>query len=791
MVMLSTLDRKLFRDLVGKFGQILAIAGILACGIATLVMSFNTFLSLKSAQEYYYTNYRFAHLFVTCNRAPKSIVDRIHQVSGVSHVQGRIVTPVILDMPEMAEPAGAELVSVPDYRGPMLNELYFIQGRYPAPRQGPEVVISQGFSIAHGLAPGDQITALLNGRKRQLQIVGVATSPEYVYFLGPGLLLPDDRRYGSLWMCETDVADAFDMAGAVNNICVSLTDLDDENRVIAEIDRLLMPYGGLGAYGRSDQQSHKFIENELDELRGMGVFVPIVFFFVAGYLSYTVLQRMIATQREQIATLRAFGYTRHEITYHYIQFVLAIVAVGVSIGVMVGVRLGKGLTTMYGEFFRFPVFDFHFSFLVVFVATLIAVISNLAGTWSVIRKLSAMPPAEAMKPEVPEVYSRSVVDYFSLFRKLPAVVRMIVRHILRYKLKATFTATGIALAVAALVLGSFIEDSISYVMNTQFHYANRQDATLTFADPVDASELQSLARLPGVQEVEPVRDLPVRLRFEQKQQRVGLQGVTPKPRLSRITEMDGEIQSIPTAGLTLSTKLAEFLNVGLGDKVTVEVLEGRRPTLQVVVVKLIDDFTGLAAYMNIREVNQLMLEGQTITGVHLRIDPAQINQFHAAIKSSRNVNGVSLNSDTLIAYESIIAENLLLFRFFNVLFGCAIVFGVVYNSARISLGERGRELATLRVLGFTRWEVTKVLLGELYLLIAIAIPCGLFLGYWLSHLLIEAAYDTDFFRLPLVINTGTYGFATLVTIGAAVVASAVAVRQISQLDMIAVLKAKE
>ena len=791
MVIVSALNRKLLRDLRSQWGQAAAIALVLACGVAAFVMAVNTLGSLRRTQQAYYERYRFAHVFAHLKRAPDSLAPRVAEVPGVAQVQTRIVMPATLDVPGMVEPASALLVSVPDRPAPMLNGLFLRKGRYVEAGNAGEVLASEGFAQAHGLEPGDTVTAVLNGRKQQLRVVGVALSPEYVYQLGPGQILPDDRRFGVFWMGPTAMAGVFDMRGAFNDLTLTLTPDASEAEVIRRLDDLTDEYGGLGAYGRSDQQSHQFLDNELNELRGMALVVPCIFLGVAAFLLNVVVSRTVGTQREQIAALKAFGYTRWEITLHYLKFVGVIVLAGVAAGVAAGAWLGREITEMYTRFFRFPVFDFHLDPAVALLAVGISGGAAVLGTFAAVRRAAALPPAEAMKPEPPAAYSRSLVERLGLHRLLSPATRMMVRHVGRRKVKTALTALGIALAVAVVVLGSFGKDAIDHVMVAQFSVAQRQDVTVGFAEPASPAALNDLADLPGVTRVEPVRAVAVRLRAGHRSRRVGLTGVPADASLVRVTDVHMNPVAVPADGLVLSEKLAELLAVRPGDAVQVEVLEEDRPVRTAVVAGLVDDFAGTTAYMDLAAVHRLMREGDVVTGAHLLADPARRTELYAAVKTTPRVSGVIIKRDVVDSYRKTIGENILKMRLFNVLFAGVIAFGVVYNSARIALAERGRELATLRVLGFTRGEIARILLGELAVLTLAAIPVGLAVGYALAYALIRAVFDTELFRLPLVITPWTYGFAASITLAAGVVSGGVVGRRLGELDMVAVLKSRE
>lgn len=788
---MRALDRKLIRDLWQMKGQAIAICLVMACGVATFVMSLSTLGTLQRTRDAYYERYRFGQVFAHLKRAPNALAERIETLPGVAQVQTRVVMNVTLDVEGMAEPAVGRLISIPERQESGLNRLYLRSGRYVEPGREGEVLVSEGFAVAHRLQPGDRIQAILNARRQWLRIVGVALSPEYIYQIREGDILPDDRRFGVFWMGYTELAAAFDMQGAFNDVALTMSPEASEPDVLGRLDRLTAPYGGLGAIGRSDQPSHRFVENEISELRGMGVVAPAIFLSVAAFLLHVVVSRLVNTQREQIAALKAFGYTRGQVAGHYLKLVLLIVTIGVALGSVVGARLGYGLAELYTRFFRFPVFTFHLDPLVLALAFLLSVTAGVAGTLEAVFRATRLPPAEAMRPEPPATYRRTLLERIGLQRLVSAPTRMILRHLERRPIRSLLSCFGIAVAVAVLILGYFAADAIDYVMESQFQFAEREDVTIQFMEPRSSHALSELYALPGVRHGEGFRSLPVRLRAGHRMRRLGILAVEPEGKLYRLLDVRRQAVGLPPDGLVLSHKLAELLDVRPGDSVVMEVLEADRPARTVAVASLIDDFAGLSAYMDLQAANRLMHEGTVLSGAFLAVEQDQMDQLYGALKTTPGVAGVTVKKAALTSFRQTVAENLLRMRLFNILFSGIIAFGVIYNTARITVSERSRELATLRVMGFTRGEISMILLGELALLTLVAIPLGMALGYGLAAAVIRLAYDTELFRIPLLVTRSTYGFAVSVTLAAALLSRLAVRRMLDRLDLIPVLKSKE
>jgi putative ABC transport system permease protein len=785
--MVSALDRKVLRDLWHLRGQMAAVALIVACGVASIVTIRTAYDSLRGSLDAYYRDYRFADVFATLRRAPDPLGAKIAALPGVVAVQTRVVTHVTLAVPGLAEPAVGRLVSVPERRMPMLNDLHLRAGRYIAANRPDEVVASEQFAQANRLQVGDTLGAIINGRWQRLRIVGIALSPEFVYQISPGWFFPDDKRYGVFWMGHEALATAFQMRGAFNDVALRLAAGVDEREVRARLDRLLEPYGGLGAIGRADHQSNRFITDEISQLRVSGAIVPAIFLGVAAFLVHIVLARLVATQRPQIGVLKAFGRSNGDIGLHYAKLVVGVELIGAAVGAAFGMWLAGRLTALYAAYYRFPVLQFSAGWGVLGLATLVSAGSGLLGALSAVRRAVSLPPAEAMRPEPPPRYRRGALEILGLHRLFGPVGRMVLRTLERRPGRAIVTAVGIGLACGIIVLGRFTLDSIESLADFEFNVRERQAVSLSFTEPRPARVRYELRHLPGVLLAEPYREVAVRLVAGYRSRRTAILALEPDATLRQVADFDGRRRALPADGLLLTGKLAEVLGVAPGEPVTVEVLEGKRPVRVVPVVGLVDEPMGTLAYMDMDGLHRLLREGGTISGAALAVDRRTVDDLYDALKRMPSVASVSIREPTVRSFDETLARSHGIVTTYIVAFAVLIAFGVVYNTARIALSERARELASLRVLGFTRAETSRILLDEQAVLVLAALPLGFVWGYGGAALLVMA-FDTELYRLPFVLRTGTYVYAVIVILLAAVVSALIVRRRIDRLDLVAVLK---
>ena len=785
------LHRKLRRDLWHHRGQGFAVALVVACGIASFVVARSAYRSILLSRDDYYARYRFADVFLTAKRVPNAVFKDALAIPGVASAEARVVAEVTLDVPGLAEPATGRIVSLPDGPPPLLNRLALRKGRPIDPARRDEVLVSEAFASANRLSPGDRVGAVLNGRWESLRIVGVALSPEYVYEIrGAGTILPDNRRFGVLWMSREAVGSAFDMEGGFNDLAVALGPGASEPGVIAALDRLFERYGSLGAYGRADQVSNAFLDNELTELRTEGWVVPGIFFGVAVFLLHIVVTRLVQTQRDQIALLKALGYRNGAIAVHYLEFVLAMVLAGVLIGVATGTWLGSALTRVYTQYFRFPVLRYEPGNASILFTLLGSAVAAVAGARGAVGKAVSLQPAEAMRPEPPPRFRAGALERLGLARVLRPELRMMVRNLVRRPIRLMMSVLGVGLAVAILVLGRYFWDTVTEIVDVHFRAVERQEATVAFTNPRSGRAGSEIARLPGVLQSEGYRAVPVRLRSEHRSKRVALLGLGGAADLRRVVDRRRRPVTLPPHGLVLSARLADILGVIPGEPVKVEVLEGERPVRIVTVSATVDELLGINAYMEIGALHRLLREEGALSGAYLTADPAHAERLYAHLKRTPSVAGATLQKAMIRSFEETIARLLGTFTTVLVTLASIIALAIVYNGARIALSERGRELASLRVLGFTRREVSTMLLGEQALVTVLAVPVGWALGFG-ACALVSALYDTDLMRMPLVVVPRSYVFAALTVAVATFLSGLVVVRRIDRMDLVAVLKTRE
>jgi putative ABC transport system permease protein len=789
--MLTTLDKKLLRELTRLKGQIATIALVVASGIICFISLRGTYTSLEASRAAYYDRFRFADVFATAERVPESVASRIELLPGVESVQTRIAEEVTLPIEGMPRPAYGRLLSVPSSHEPKTNALYLMSGRFPQRGRDDEAIVLGSFAEAHGLRPGHRVPAVINGKLRKLRVVGIALSPEFVYAIRPGALVDDPKRYAVLWMERAALASAFQLDGAFNDVTLGLQPGAPASPVLVALDRILAPYGGDGAVERKDQLSNRILSQELSQLRALASMVPIVFLAVAAFLVNLVLGRLIRLQRPEIATLKAVGYSNAEVGRHYLGLVAVVMIPGSLVGILGGWALGRLVLGLYAGVFRFPELSFQLSPALVASAVLVSSAFAVAGALGAVRAAVKLPPAEAMQPPAPARYRKSIVERLGLGTLAGPSGMMVLREIQRRPFRTLLSSAGIAGAVALMILGRFGWDSITTYFEGTFRREQRQDLTVSFARPMPPRAVGQLRRMPGVLTAEGLRAVPIRVRHEHRKRDAVAMGFPEQAMLRRLVARGGGQEvAIPADGVLLTKTLGEILGLRIGDRPELDVREGERRTVRPVIVGFIDESIGLQVYARAELLASLEGDAGAISTVLLKVDPRAMDGVNRRLRESPNVIDVSDVTDDMRRMLEMNASVIDTWTVVSILLAASVVFGVVYNNARVALAARSRDLASLRVLGFTRGEISSVLLSSLAVEVAIAIPVGLVAGAAWARQFMKTV-DQETFRWQVVIAPTTYFLAVVVVLLASAASALWVRRSLDSLDLVSVLKARE
>ncbi|GHF47843.1 ABC transporter permease [Seohaeicola zhoushanensis] len=787
---MSPLDTKLLRDLARIKGQVIAIVLVIAVGVLLQVMMSGLVASLSETRRAYYERNRLADVFAPVARAPEAELARLAALPGVARAEGRVVGAALIDLVEEAVPIQARALSLPDFGEATFNTIYLTAGRLPEPGGRDETLLLTAFARARGIAPGDRLPVTMNGTRRSLHVVGLAEAPDLLYIGVPGEMMPDPARVAALWMRRTELAAAYDMQGAFNEALIALSRDATEAAVLDRIDALLDPWGGTGAYGRSDLVSDRFVSEEIGGLATMARAVPPLFLAVAAFLLYIVVGRIVQSEREEIGQLKAFGYTNTEVASHYFKLVLAVAIAGAALGCLLGVLAGRAMIPIYLTFYNFPFLVFRPDPAAFAIGAIASVAAASAGGIIVLRRVFAFTPAEAMRPPAPPDFSRTITFTGRAARLLDQPTRMVLRGIARQPWRTLALAAGIAGGMALASGMTTIYGAFDRMMDLSFTVIDRSDGTVVFTHPLGEKAALELARIPGVFSVEPVRDVPAILRNGRETHRGSVTGLVDTPEIARAIDARMAPIALPDKGIVLSQALADILNIAPGEMLTVEVREGRRPVLEVPVTKVATSLIGAPAYMRLDALNRELAEPGRISGARLRVDPARAEEIWRLLKDRPTVAGVSVAKDARASLQKLMDQGAGSARYIMGAVAFVITFGIIYNAARIAFTERARDLASLRVIGFSKGEAAFILLGELAVIVLAALPVGSLAGYGLTFA-IAAGFSSELYQIPAAFDPFSHGFAASFVLGAALVSGWMVKRDLDRTDLIAVLKSRD
>lgn len=787
---MTPLNHKLARDLWRMKGQAIAIALVIATGVMLLVMMSGIVTSLEETRRAYYERNRLAHVFAPVKRAPLHILKDLASLPGVSVTEGRVTGSALLSLPEIDIPIRAQSLSLPDNRSPRLNAIHLTHGRQLNKDNPDEVILLNSFAKAHSLKPGNHLSATMNGIRRKLLIVGLAQSPEYLYSVAPGELISDDSRFAVFWMNQTALASAFDMQGAFNEALLSLGHGTHLREVLDQVDVILDPYGGFGAYGLKDQTSDRFVTEEISGMQATSKVVPPIFLAIAAFLLNIVISRMIQSEREQIGLIKAFGYTDWEVGMHYFKFILVIAVAGTLAGCLGGIALGRLMMGIYQIYYKFPILVFSLAPASFLAAFLVSILAASAGGILVLRKVFALTPATAMRPPAPADYSGAGQIGRILGQFLDQPSRMILRRFTREPWRMAGSLVGIACGMALSVAMVSMLAGFDRTMELTFSVIDRSDLSVTFTHPLGSRAIHELQQIPGVRHVEPTRSVSVEFQNGLNRYRGGIHGLTEDASLNRAIDKKHQPMILRDNGIILSNALADILNISAGEQLRLNILEGRRPSLNVPVIAVAESLLGSPAYMKLESLNRLLKEPDRVSSAYLLIDKAQAKPVFRTLKNRPFIAGVSLKSDARAAFQKVIDSGAGSMRFVMMAIAAVITFGIVYNAARIAYAERQRDLASLRVMGFTKAETAFVLLGELAVITLAAIPLGALLGYFLSYAMAKG-FSTDLYQIPILFTPASYGTAAIAVLSASITSGWLVKRDIDRLDLVSSLKIRE
>ncbi|MFZ5898466.1 MAG: FtsX-like permease family protein [Bacillota bacterium] len=789
------MTKRLLRTIWNTKGHFAAITAVITIGILVYVSMTTTFHNLNRSKELLYRETGFADYYFHVIKAPQQVTKQVERIPGVVKATGRIQKDVPL-LKENGRRGTVRLIACPLPMDAEVNRIRLLSGRLfeKEPQGGRvEVLVDPQFAAANRLAVNDTISVVAEGRRVSLTVVGTAVGAEFVYPLQDAAsLMPEPEAFGIVMLPLNQAQQVLNMPGQVNQLVLDLSPGADEEKIAAQVKSLIKPYGDLASYPRRQQLSDLVLEGELNQLRTTARTMPVIFLGIAAAIQFVMLGRMVKAQRTQIGVMKALGYNSGEIVVHYTGYALAAAAAGAVLGTALGLSLSSAFLQVYAEFFNLPRIVGGIHWPAVAEGLFLSLGVGTAAGLSASHSAAAVAPAESMHPEPPKSGGRVFLESWALlWQRLDPSWKISLRTVLRNRLRSGVTLVGVIFAVGLLVIGLFFRDAVDYLLREHFQRQQHYDYLVRFVSPVREHELFNLSRIDGVVKVEPVFELPVRIHFQGRSREDVLLGLSPDTSLKELIGETGQRLSLPEEGMLISRKTAEKLGVKAGDRVTVETLLGFGPsrTADLKVTGVNSQLIGGASCVSLDQANSILQEQQLVSGAMLKVDPGRSKSVEEQIGGMTGVSSILSRQKELDTFNQNM-DSLLYSVGVMVTFAAVLGFAIVYNSAVISFSERKRELASLRVLGFTASEVSGLLFKESLLQTILGVALGLPFGRLMAEALVKA-YSSDLFTMPVVIYPTTYFIAACGGVLFVWTAHLFAVRGVGRLDLAEVLKTKD
>ncbi|MCA9162670.1 MAG: ABC transporter permease [Planctomycetales bacterium] len=792
---MTMLDRKLARDLTAAKGLLLAIAGIIGVGVMCYVTMQSSYHNLARAKIRYYRQSRMADFWIDLKKAPLAEIARLEQLPQLVQLTPRISFSATVDLEDSPQPINGLVLSLPDERQPVTNDIVLRRGGYFTPRRANEVIVNEAFAVEHRLRPGDWIHLLLNNRRQELLVVGTAISSEFTYLVGPGSIMPDPEHFGVFYVKQTFAEDVFDFEGAANQVVGRMAPGfgGDVEAVLRDVESLLDDYGVFSTTPLKQQASNQFLSGEIDGLKAFATILTTCFLIVGALVLNVLITRLARQQRTVIGTLKALGYSDWKLFRHFLKYGVTVGAAGGMVGCVGGYMAATGITDVYKDFFEFPDLRSELHWYTYGIGMAVSMGCAMLGSVHGARAVLALQPAAAMRPEPPSAGGAILLERVTwLWRRLGSNWRVALRGLVRHRVRTAIGMLAAGVGAALLVTGFMMMEAQDYLIEFQFRQVTRSDIDVTFGDEHGRDALRELGQMPGVLTVEPLLNVSGTFVNGAHRRKAGITGLSHNATLTVPRDQAGRRIHIPPTGLVISRVLAELLDLKVGDRVTMEPAKGDRRPFQLEVVEVTDSYMGQTAYANIEHLSDLIGEAFAMNGAQLTAsrDANLRDSLHRELKQTAAVQSVILRDqliehlvETLLSTQGIFITSL-------VSFAGIIFFGSMVNASMVSLAERQREVATLRAIGYSPWRVGGLFLRENLVTNLAGTLVGLPVGYFLMWLT-AMSYNNDLIRIPVITDNWIWGVTLLLSLLFALAAHAFVQWRIHRMDFVDALKVKE
>ena len=761
----------------------------MALGVWTYATMNSALFEVEKGKDQYYRVQRLGDAFATVTQIPKTSLSELESIEGIEQVDGRIVGTfrVLMENNQTDVIRLKGISTVIDEKDIRLNA-YVHEGNDL--KDLNDILVGHDFYQAYGYAPGDSISLAMNQTKHEFKVQGSIYSPEYVYIVeNVNELFSDTTKYNIAYFPEEAMMSILGMEGVYNDLSFSFEEGVRYADVRDELRDTLEKYGLIELYEKEDLFSYLMMEEEISGGRSMSTTLPMTFIGMAAVVLYLMLKRIIEQDRTQIGTLKAFGYSNRTILLHYILYGFITGVLGMFVGIGISLLTIGPYIQFYLDYYKIPMDNVVTDYRYYYIGGMMSMIGGIAGAYFGARKIVYLKPADAMRPPAPKPVEKDITLKIPFLRQiLNSRGFMAVRNISRNKVRSSFVILGIMFSYSMMTMIGMMNTLMDSMFYNQFTHVMKYDAAIVLEKPVNYSGgIQSAMRIDGIHYAEGVLDIPIILKNGYKQTGANLIGIRKGNYLYKVYDDRREVNlPLTRKGIVIGSSLANNLNVNKGDSIYISG-QGFSEDVKIPIEDIVNQSIGSSAYIDLKFMSDLMEQNTRVNTLIFKTD--SIDRIRETLLYSEGVRKIEDKAKTLELYESLLGSYDFLLVIMQIV-AIAIGFTIIYNTAVISMSERSREYATLRVLGLHVNEVKEIMSFEYWILCLVGIILGIPFTRFLNYGIVNSI-EVDAFSWPDTISMQAYIIGGVGCIIAVAIANFTSVKAIKKLDLVEVLKERE
>jgi putative ABC transport system permease protein len=784
-MVMKKLDKRLLRMIKQSKGQFISITVIVAVALCIYIMFSVTSINLQNAVDSYYKITNISDLTAEVVRIPQGALEDLKSIHGITEVQGRVSFDVPLEVSDKDEKVNIRILSLPDGGG-TVNKLYGLEGTAARSDDENSVILLKQFAEARNIKVGDIITPRINGRLHNLKVCAIASSSEFIYLMeNEQSLMPVPEKFGIVYASEAFSQSIFGYRGYYNEVMIKTDGQSKIDDIIDLVEKKLDKYGVKKITKLEDQLSNDVLVQELDGIKMMSSILPVMFLMVAAIIISIMLSRIVNNDRIAIGILKALGYGNLGILSHYTKYALLIGLSGSLLGITGGMLLAIPMSKVYVYYFNIPLFgvkiQYNYIIYSIILTSLFCIASGLFGARGVLHIL----PADSMRPEAPKAGKRILIERITvLWRHVPFSWKMIIRNIMRNKRRFAFLVLGLALAYAINIVPLYMGDAMISMFELQYGEYQKMDYTIQFKKPLNERVIVDIKHLADIKQIEPRIEYPFELINGWKKKTVNIIGVPLNTDFHVFMDRNNAMIQLPEKGILITEAIAKELDAERGDIITVKSFIPGKEDVELHVTNIFKQYLGANAYMNIEAMDELFLDKQLITGVSVVSE----NDLKEELKDIKNISSVLSIIDMKDVFVDFL-DTINIAIGFYILFGGILSFALIYNATIIGISERMTEFASLRIMGFDKRDVYRMISKENFIIAGIAVIAGIPFGAAMIRGMIEF-FSSDMMTLPVMYPVKVFILAAVATMLFVAVAQLATLKKIYKINFIDALKSR-